>query len=127
MKPIECELLLGILRATCDLEEAGRRLKADRWAYGDRYARARVAVQIDLLKEVGVRVDVGAFLGSSDPAARKAAQRGLEALEAAGFITRGTAYGETRLTHAKLTEAGREAAAKLTAAVESVDGARAAI
>lgn len=63
----------------------------------------------------GVPLNCGYWIGEElTPAVRQACRRALEKLEAAGLIERFARWGGN-LTHAKLTDAGEQAAKALTA------------
>ena len=103
MNPLAKTILAGIAR-----EEARLKALAQTGPRFDLPNAEKVALS-DLEAGYGVRIDFREWTGQdSTPAHRQACHRAMLHLEAAGMVRLATGQGG-RVTHAKLTKAGREA------------------
>lgn len=108
----ERRIILGIRRAADALEAqaAAWRRRPESRPFGREAGRVLLAVAE--VSTIGVRVELPHWLDNDGPGTRKAGQRALERLAAAGLVERHACRGE-RYTHAKLTTAGADLATRL--------------
>src|SRR5262245_38000335 len=105
---IERKLLLGMAMRASELREyIENRKHAPHSCHRHSLAEYYQYRAFDELETIGVQIDLVAWLGTNDPAARMAASRALSRLERAGLVVRHSRWMGARPTHAKLTEAGQ--------------------